>query len=234
MRNFSRFRLVGAALTAGLVAAVSSAHAQVKTYTGQNSFLNNVATGAYEEGFNSFANKVVVSPQAFSFGGFSYTLSDNDPAGIYYSDGSGTEGSVFPTTNANTDSFVITFTSGNVTAVGGTFFESDINYAELAGISVTATLATGQSLVLASTNNYDTEPFGGFTSNVPITSLTLTAPTTNSAGTPAFLSLDNLYVGRSTYASAVPEPTTWALLTLGGSVLAVLGLRRRPGGSPSA
>ncbi len=233
MHIFQSSLRVGALLAVGLAAAVSSAHAQVETYTGQNSFLNSVASGAYEEGFNSFASQIVASPQAFSFGGFSYTLGVSGGAGrnIYYSDGGGTEGSVFPTTGGLSTSFVITFTSGNVTAVGGTFFDVDSNFGELASISVTATLATGQSIVLASTNDYNTEPFGGFTSDLPITSLTLTSPRSNSSRVVALLSLDNLYVGRSTYASAVvPEPATWALLTLGGGALAVLGLRRRAAG----
>ena len=208
---------------AGIFGTTSPLHAAVTTYTSQSAFINALQDPAYFESFNEYGSEEVPSPQSFSFGPVGFTLSDNDPYGIFYSDGGGSEGSVFPSTEAAVDSFVLTFT-GSVYAVGGTFFLSDINYNSLADGSVTATLATGQSIVLASTDSYNTQPFGGFTSTTPITSLTLTGPVTNTDGTYAFVSLDNLYVSG---VAAVPEPSTWVLAFAGAAGLGLLVLRRR-------
>jgi hypothetical protein len=201
-----------------LVAVVAQpARAQVTTYTSQSAFINALTDPAYFESFNEFPGQNVASPQVFSFGPVGFSLNDNDPAGIFYSSGSPDQGSVFPSVNAAPDSFVLTFT-GNVTAVGGTFFLTDLNFDSVGGFNVTATLATGENVVLMSTSSYSTQPFGGFTSTVPITSLTLT----NSDGADAFVSLDNLYVSGT---AAVPEPSTWALGIIGIVALVLVGRR---------
>ena len=214
---------LGAVAALGIFGATATSHAAVTTYTSQAAFFNALQDPAYFEGFNEFSGQVVASPQSFALGPLGFTLSDNDPAGIYYSTGTAAEGSVFPTVNSAGESFTLTFT-GNVTAVGGTFFLTDINFTPIAGASVTATLATGQTIVLASTASYGTEPFGGFTSTTPITSLTLSAPAMNTGGTFVFNTLDNLIISGT---AAVPEPGTWALLASGGAVLLFTAARRR-------
>ena len=86
---------------------------------------------------------------------------------------------------------------------------------------MTATLSTGESIVLASTDSYSTEPFGGFVSTTPITSLTLTG-THLINGQGAYISLDNLIVS----GTPVPEPTTWAQVGVGSLGLWLTARRR--------
>ena len=230
---------LGALAAAGIFGATSPLHAAVTTYTSQSAFVNALKEPAYTEDFTAFSGQDVPSPQSFSFGAVGFTLSETELFGgndstIVYSNGSGAEGSVFPRVLTSGDSFVLTF-SGDVTGVGGTFFATFLDYNgttfssdPLAGVNVTATLATGQNLVLASTATYGTEPFGGFTSTTPITSLTLSAPEFNPSNVFVFLALDNLIVSGTAATPAVPEPSTWALALAGAAGLGLLAYRRRP------
>lgn len=219
MKKSSRNLRIGMslALVLGSIAVVRPANAQITTYTSQSAFINALHDPAYFESFNEYPGQVTPSPQAFSFGPVGFVLSDSDN-NIYYSDGSGSEGSIFPSVENTADSFTLTFT-GNVTAVGGTFFLTDLNFDSVGGFNVTAQLGTGENVVLMSTSDYNTQPFGGFVSaSAPILSLTIS----NADGASAFVSLDNLYVSGT---AAVPEPSTWALGIVGSAAL--LFARRR-------
>jgi MYXO-CTERM domain-containing protein len=95
-----------------------------------------------------------------------------------------------------------------VTAVGGNFWSTDINFNAFAA-DVTVELSDGQTVTFASSSASD---FRGFTSNVAITSLTIDAVDGDPIDGPfAWSTLDNLYVG-----AAVPAPGAMALLGLGG------------------
>ena len=214
-------RLSSAIVVIVLVAAASSAKATVITYNNseKDAFFNDLKSGAYFESFSSYSGLSEPSGQSFSFGGDSYTLSDG--ATIEYSSTTGidAQASVFPSTLTNAESLVITFTSGNVTAVGGNFFLTDDTFTPVGADSVTATLGTGETLGQPSSGTYDDEPFTGFTSTTPIASLTLTGPSVLDE----FVTLDSLWVGQSF--EGVPEPRSWALM-LGGMALLLVSLRR--------
>jgi hypothetical protein len=219
LRSWGRIGAVTLAIS--LFSAAAPAKATVITYNNseKDAFFNDLKSGAYFESFSSFGGQEVASPQSFSFGGDSYTLSDG--ATIEYSSitGGDAQASVYPTTLQNSESLVIDFTSGNITAVGGNFFLTNNVFDPIAGGDVTATLGTGEVVTQASSASYDGEPFTGFTSTVPITSLTITGPDLEDE----FVTLDSLWVGQSF--EGVPEPRTWALM-LGGMAL-LLGFRRR-------
>lgn len=177
------------------VLLVSSASAAT-IHTSQATFLAAVAPGSYTETF------AATNPPNYSASGYTYAVSA--PGSTIYDSGS------FIGTNNPNIPFVFDFSSGNVTAVGGEFFHTDISDAFQPGISITITLSDGtvDTYTPAAQNE-----FRGYTSAVPITQLTISAPT---GGT--YITLDNIIVG-----SAVPEPGS-ALLLAGALGLT---LRRR-------
>ena len=204
------------AVAATILSTAGNARAAVQTYVDKTDFFNNVAPGYYFETFTSDKGKTVLNGQLFSFGGYSFTLADSGTA-VDYSTGAGAEVSIFPRVMTAGESFVLTFPSDNVTAFGGTFFATDSSFIPVAGVDISVTLSTGQTIDLDSTSTYKTEPFAGFTSSIPIESVTITAPDDLAE----FLALDSLYLGTTDF---VPEPTTWALM-LGGLGL-LLAVRR--------
>ena len=98
-------------------------------------------------------------------------------------------------------------------AVGAEFFATDINDD---AVSTLVTITLGDGTVESFTPTSFAETFRGFTSDVAITSLVISAP-----GQARYAGLDNLTVG----ALAVPEPSAWALMGLG--LAGVLALTRR-------
>jgi hypothetical protein len=184
-------------------AAMAVAPAMATVYNDSASFLANVQGGYY---FNNFAS---VTPGAsaglsFSDGTFSYDVT----AGFGGGSGQLFNDTGLISTDSAVDFIVVTFTSGNVTAVGGNFWSTDINFLPFAA-DVTVELSDGQTVTFASSSASD---FRGFTSNVAITSLTIDAVDGDPIDGPfAWSTLDNLYVG-----AAVPAPGAMALLGLGG------------------
>ncbi len=188
------------------VAALAGA-ASAAVFTNQAAFVAQLQPGFFFNAFNSVAAGPS-GPLAFSGGGFSYTISTQPGAvsGLYNDPG------VISTDNAG-DQILVTFTSGNVTAVGGNMWSTDILVQPVAS-TVTITLSDGQTRVFNSTLPTD---FTGFTSGVTITSILIDAGNTATGG-PAWPTLDNLYVGR-----AIPAPGAAAAFGLVG----LAGLRRR-------
>jgi MYXO-CTERM domain-containing protein len=181
-----------------LAGAVMAAPAMADVFTDSASFLANVQPGFY---FNNFASAPsgAVPSLSFSSGGFAYTVSTGGGvSGLFNGTG------LISTDNA-ADVIRIDFTSGNVTAVGGNFWSTDINFFPFAA-TVDVELSDGTSVSFNSTSAND---FRGFTSNSVITSLTIDAIDPLSG--PAWSTLDNLYVGQ-----AIPAPGAMALLGLGG------------------
>jgi hypothetical protein len=194
---------------AGSVAAVAvtttifplSASAVTTTFSDSATFLSNTSA-TYLENFDSLSDGPPGNnPQGFSDNVFSYTVGSTDQLWS----GSGNTVSQFLGAAGNSSNLTIDFTSGNVTAVGGNFFITDLSD-NLAAGSITLTLSDGSFINLTSPTATPT-PFGGFTTDgALITSLTITG------GDPAidnWVALDNLYVGTSSSApTAVPEPFT--------------------------
>lgn len=180
-------------------AAMAAAPAMATVYTDSASFLNDVQAGYY---FNNFTGVPSGAQPSVSYdnGTFAYTITAagagsnqlfNDPN--------------FVSTDSALDSLVVTFTSGNVTAVGGNFWSTDISFFPFAA-DVVIDLSDGTSVSFFSTSASD---FRGFTSTTAITSMTIDA--VDPVAGPAWATLDNLYVG-----VAVPAPGAMALLGLGG------------------
>jgi len=201
-----KMRGVFAVGAAAVSLATGAGYATTNVYTNSGDFLSNVQPGFYLETFAG----VPVGPAgpllSFSNGTFSYDITAvgggtnqlfNNPGLV--------------STDSALDAIVITFTSGNVTAVGGNMWGTDINFVAIPA-SMTITLSDGTVEVY---NANSATAFRGFVSDMLITSLTIDA-----ADLPAnaWSTLDNLYVG-----AAIPAPGGVALLGLGG----LLAARRR-------
>jgi PEP-CTERM motif len=194
------------------VAAVAAAPAlaATTTYTSSTEFLARVAPGAYT---NSFTGAPDAQPSfSFSSGGFAYTVSA--PA-VLLNDATYLSGSFIGNFYSNA-TLTVTFTAGGPTAVGGDFYISD-NQDSFVPAPVTVTLNDGTSTTF--TPSSETTGFRGFTSTLPILSLTMSAP-----GVANFNSMDNLVVGK---VSAVPEASTWVMMGLGLAGMALMRRQRR-------
>ncbi len=150
------------------------------TYPIRQLFLNNVHDDHYEENFDQVANGMATSLN-FSGNGFAYTVSANG-GNLYNSNG---RISVF---NSHA-SIVVTFTGAPVTAVGGNFWATN-HSSQPNGSSIVISLSNNTQHTIDSTN---ADSFAGLITSTPITSITVTAPST---GTQTWPTMDNLIVGR--------------------------------------
>lgn len=201
----SAHRLISAATLALLSA---SSFATTVVYTSSAAFLPSLASGSYTE---SFTGVDPSSPAAFAGGAFAYTIAS--PVDLY-SAGS------FIETNLPNAALTISFTSGNVKAVGANFFAVNLDDT-FQSVAMTVTLSDGTAVSF--TPSTQSTGYRGFTSDLVITSLVISAP-----GASLYAALDNLTVGTTPVVTvpAVPEPTTWALMGLGLAGLAVARRRK--------
>jgi len=101
-------------------------------------------------------------------------------------------------TNSAFDPMVITFDGDPVFAVGGDFFGSDFDGLPIPAM-VYVTLADGTEVLLE-----QPAVFVGFSSNEPITQLTISTTTTSPN---VYLAFDNFYVGQ--LGTVAAEPASW-------------------------
>lgn len=184
-----------AVLASCLLLTRSQLSAQSTVYTSSATFFANVSPGFYTETFTGNPG-TYDSGAGFSSLGFSYIFDAAGGVEPLYRSGA------FIGNTYSQQSLTITFTSGNVTALGGNFFLTDVNDNPLTG-TVTITLSDGTVESFTTTSASD---YRGFTSDngTVITSLVLSAPLAAQ-----FNSMDNFTVG-----VAVPEPASIAMIGL--------------------
>lgn len=195
------------AVTAAVLAALATpSFADTTTYTSSAAFLASLSGTSYTEAFTGLSSPDAGAALNFLSGGFSYSISS--PGNLYAT------GDVLSTSLPD-EGLTITFTSGNVTAVGGNFF--NVNFSdEFQQVAVTLTLSDGTTTTFTPASAADS--FRGFASTQVINSLTISAP-----GATLYASVDNLTVGAVT---PVPEPSSWALMGLGLAGMGVFARRR--------
>ena len=180
-------------------------------YTNQAAFLAATQPGYYLETFNSLPQFTqLASPLNFSSNGFTYNATA-PTAGFF---NIGPSGDTWLSTFHEFDPIVFNFTSNNVTSVGGFFFLTDLT-GNAAGGTVTVTLNNGK---MFSVTDASSTSFIGFTTGVPIQSLTVTPP--SSGATLVFATVNDFITGK-----AVPETGSSALL-LGLGTVGLLGVGR--------
>jgi hypothetical protein len=191
-----------AVIIAGAAVSVS---AQTITFTSESAFVAALNSGYYLENFSSLtAFDGPLASLSFSGGTptFSYDITAA-PAGLFVNNDSGLNA----VGNFNSgDDMVVTFTSGNVYAVGAEFYLNN-----LAGVNQDGTIFLSFSNgTTGSAPSSASGPYGffGIISATPITSMTVQADVNS------FINMANLYSG----AAPVPEPTTIGLGLLGGLV----------------
>lgn len=197
-------------LAAVTVLLASSSSWAAAVFTTSSAFLAQVAPGAYTENFNSVVD-ANTNVQVFSGpGGFGYTATLPSGQQFFFVP------SALSTNQPNVP-VTLTFTGTAVTAIGGNFYAIDIADAFLSA-PVTIGLSDGTTESLTPSNLASS--FRGFTSSVPITSLTF-----SSAAAGAFVTIDNLTIGTAVANPSVPEPGTVALLGL--ALVGLIATRRR-------
>jgi len=188
--------LMGALVLAGASVASAAVYDSVTDFEGA------ILPGYYLEDFNEYFEGQITDPSYdFAEGGWAYTTWA--PNGLYSGPG-------VWSTNTAFDPLNIDFTGDPVTAVGGNMWVTDIAFGVIPGeIEIQLSDGTVETIPTSDPTN-----FRGFTTDVPITSMSITPITSGANG---WATLDNFYVG------AVPEPVSLLLLALGS--LAVV--RRR-------
>ncbi|MFC0133442.1 PEP-CTERM sorting domain-containing protein [Massilia eurypsychrophila] len=197
---------------AALLCGGAAAQAQITVYNDHTAFLAAV-TNAGTDTFDDLPMSPLPTPLSRSAGIHSYFASAG-PASIFFPAGTGTDH--WLSTADSTDSITFSGFSPGVYALGGFFFGSDANGAFLPGTTVTLTALSGETRTVSLTDTLTTT-FLGFTSDVPLISVVLTASEIGGAVWPTANDLT----------LAVPEPGAYGMLLAGLGVVGFAARRRR-------
>ena len=206
--------LLAVTLAAALGAVSTASHAALTAFTTSASFA--VATlASATDAFNLLPIDFIASPSNRTIGPYSYVASA--PGGLF---GAGSAANPWLSTNLSGATLTFGSFGGGVSAIGGSFFGSDIAGGFLAGQSLTLTATDSVGASLTQTINGATQTsFLGFASTGTLVSLAVSIASPN-----AFASVDNLVLAQ---AAPIPEPETYAMLLAGLATLATIGRRRR-------
>ena len=177
-------------------------------FTDEAVFQAALTPGYYLENFN-YAPWLTVEDPAIpntSFGptnGWEYDISSPQGLSGQPTPAPDSGGAVAPYNGGQT--LTVAFTGPLPTAVGGTFWVTNVSGTFVPGGVVTIKIFSDATYTYLDAVDYPA--FSGFISNSPITSMTI-----STAGN--WASMDNLYVG-------VPEPMTLGLLVIGGLALLI-------------
>ena len=205
-----RRTLVAAVLLAGVT---SIATAATTTFTSRSSFEASLPTGNFLNNFSGVPDAINAPVSSVSGSGgtpaISYTIAA-PPAGLgVFPDISPTK-AVGNWNSAN--NVVVDFTSGNVFSAGASVWLTDAYGTREAG-SVTMNFSDGSSAVVLSTATGDYGYLGITADTSPLTQMTIVG-----TGGSTFLNFSN-------FSTAVPEPSTMALLMVAAGI-AVVRLKR--------
>ena len=193
---------------------VANTNAQVTSFTNRIDFLNALTASNYTESFNSAPSGAFTSPINFSGGGFNITANNSIQGNGLFRDVIGSTNVLSLGGPVAAGSLLFSF-STNTYAVGGYFFVGDPNVLT-ADLTIALTLSNAPPINLATNvSSLGNAYFGWTTGNNQILSMTVTS--TNNFG---WASASEMTVG-------VPEPSTYALLSMAAVGLAGYVLRRR-------
>jgi hypothetical protein len=193
-----RTRTASLVVATSFVAFAFSTPAPAATaYTNLASFLG-ALTNSYTENFSGITNTsngVTAAPQNFSGNGMSLSASPQPASDELWIVVNG--GTKWLSVRDSSNSLVFNLTSGNITAVGGNFFTTDLpgNFIE-GSIDILFSDSTSTNWAPSSASD-----FIGFVFDTPVTSMTLSP-----VASEQWVTAGSITIGQ------VPEPSTMALL----------------------
>jgi hypothetical protein len=202
---------------AGLLAFASAGHAAITVYTTPASFMAATAALATDT-FNAEPLGGPNFPHIGTAGPFGYSA-DATFDGIYFV---GSVADVWLSTTSPTETITFYDLGGGAQAIGGYFFATDFDGAVIPGLTMTLSATDTSGTVTRHLFNSTAASFMGFVSSTALVSLTVDAAAP--AFGDSFATVNDLSLGLA--ASAVPEPTSLALLLAGLGVVGA-GARRR-------
>lgn len=207
-----------------LVFAAGASHAVITVYTSQAAFTAATSAPGVDTYTGFSITSTTPSPITRSAGAYTYRALAFDPAfpttpTSFF--GAGTTANPWLSTNTATDSIQFDTFTGSPKAIGGNFFDSDVNGAFAAGsITLVATDSFGATSTQTITGATVTS-FLGFVSNGTVTKLVVSA--VQPAAGFVWPTVDNLTLA----VAVVPEPGTYGMMLAGLGLVGFLARRRR-------